>query len=212
MLGASAISLRLSLGAVGWWEEAASGTFLFLLLSSNHLPPSLLHRLPSSPLISLSLCPFPHPSLSSIPGLFFRLSFVSGPSLLLSPRRGDLTPDEVVALVCQGLQEGERDFGVKVRSILCCMRHQPSEYDLGPVPGCPSAASPNLLDCVAAPGFPCAPHLLLSFGPAVGPWGFMKSLEPFQVGSELPGNRDLSPKETGPYSHVTCRRFKTKGT
>lgn len=39
---------------------------------------------------------------------------------------GDLTPDEVVALVSQGLQEGERDFGVKVRSILCCMRHQPN--------------------------------------------------------------------------------------
>uniref|UniRef100_A0A8B9XM03 Adenosine deaminase n=1 Tax=Bos mutus grunniens TaxID=30521 RepID=A0A8B9XM03_BOSMU len=39
---------------------------------------------------------------------------------------GDLTPDEVVSLVNQGLQEGERDFGVKVRSILCCMRHQPS--------------------------------------------------------------------------------------
>uniref|UniRef100_A0AC11BFP1 Adenosine deaminase n=1 Tax=Ovis aries TaxID=9940 RepID=A0AC11BFP1_SHEEP len=39
---------------------------------------------------------------------------------------GDLTPDEVVSLVSQGLQEGERDFGVKVRSILCCMRHQPS--------------------------------------------------------------------------------------
>ncbi|XP_066868440.1 adenosine deaminase isoform X3 [Kogia breviceps] len=39
---------------------------------------------------------------------------------------GDLTPDEVVYLVNQGLQEGERDFRVKVRSILCCMRHQPS--------------------------------------------------------------------------------------
>uniref|UniRef100_A0ABI7YGA6 adenosine deaminase n=1 Tax=Felis catus TaxID=9685 RepID=A0ABI7YGA6_FELCA len=39
---------------------------------------------------------------------------------------GDLTPDEVVAVVNQGLQEGERDFGVKVRSILCCMRHQPN--------------------------------------------------------------------------------------
>ncbi|KAF6087270.1 adenosine deaminase [Phyllostomus discolor] len=38
---------------------------------------------------------------------------------------GDLTPDEVVELVSQGLQEGERDFKVKVRSILCCMRHQP---------------------------------------------------------------------------------------
>ncbi|XP_027477815.1 adenosine deaminase isoform X3 [Zalophus californianus] len=39
---------------------------------------------------------------------------------------GDLTPDEVVALVSQGLQKGEQDFGVKVRSILCCMRHQPN--------------------------------------------------------------------------------------
>ncbi|XP_002747684.1 adenosine deaminase isoform X3 [Callithrix jacchus] len=39
---------------------------------------------------------------------------------------GDLTPDEVVALVGQGLQEGERDFGVKTRSILCCMRHEPN--------------------------------------------------------------------------------------
>ncbi|XP_037355164.1 adenosine deaminase [Talpa occidentalis] len=40
-------------------------------------------------------------------------------------QEGDLTPSEVVALVNQGLQEGERDFRVKVRSILCCMRHQP---------------------------------------------------------------------------------------
>lgn len=39
---------------------------------------------------------------------------------------GDLTPDEVVDLVNQGLQEGEQAFGIKVRSILCCMRHQPS--------------------------------------------------------------------------------------
>lgn len=39
-------------------------------------------------------------------------------------KEGDLTPSEVVALVNQGLQEGERDFRVKVRSILCCMRHQ----------------------------------------------------------------------------------------
>ncbi|KAM6147366.1 adenosine deaminase isoform 2-T2 [Erethizon dorsatum] len=38
---------------------------------------------------------------------------------------GDLTPDEVVNLVNQGLQEGEKAFGIKVRSILCCMRHQP---------------------------------------------------------------------------------------
>ncbi|KAM9589860.1 adenosine deaminase isoform 1-T1 [Trichechus inunguis] len=39
---------------------------------------------------------------------------------------GDVTPDDVVALVIQGVQEGERDFGVKVRTILCCMRHQPN--------------------------------------------------------------------------------------
>ncbi|XP_015336614.2 adenosine deaminase [Marmota marmota marmota] len=39
---------------------------------------------------------------------------------------GDLTPDEVVDIVGQGLKEGEQDFGVKVRSILCCMRHQPN--------------------------------------------------------------------------------------
>ncbi|EHH50009.1 Adenosine deaminase [Macaca fascicularis] len=39
---------------------------------------------------------------------------------------GDLTPDEVVVLVGQGLQERERDFGVKAWSILCCMCHQPN--------------------------------------------------------------------------------------
>ncbi|OXB54960.1 hypothetical protein ASZ78_006124 [Callipepla squamata] len=39
---------------------------------------------------------------------------------------GDLTPDEVVNLVNQGLQDGERDFHIKARSILCCMRHMPS--------------------------------------------------------------------------------------
>ncbi|POI33063.1 hypothetical protein CIB84_003186 [Bambusicola thoracicus] len=39
---------------------------------------------------------------------------------------GDLTPEEVVNLVNQGLQDGERDFRIKARSILCCMRHMPS--------------------------------------------------------------------------------------
>ncbi|KAI1233339.1 hypothetical protein IHE44_0004511 [Lamprotornis superbus] len=39
---------------------------------------------------------------------------------------GDLTPDEVVQLVNQGLKDGERDFHIKARSILCCMRHMPS--------------------------------------------------------------------------------------
>nr|XP_045012699.1 adenosine deaminase isoform X1 [Jaculus jaculus] len=40
--------------------------------------------------------------------------------------KGDLTPDEVVRLVNQGLRAGEHAFGVKARSILCCMRHQPN--------------------------------------------------------------------------------------
>ncbi|XP_030588681.1 adenosine deaminase [Archocentrus centrarchus] len=39
---------------------------------------------------------------------------------------GDLTPDEVVSLVNQGLSEGERKFNIKARSILCCMRHMPN--------------------------------------------------------------------------------------
>ncbi|XP_020383045.1 adenosine deaminase [Rhincodon typus] len=38
---------------------------------------------------------------------------------------GDLTPDEVVHLVNQGFQEGEKHFKIKARSILCCMRHMP---------------------------------------------------------------------------------------
>ncbi|TKS76609.1 Adenosine deaminase [Collichthys lucidus] len=39
---------------------------------------------------------------------------------------GDLTPDEVVHLVNEGLSEGERAFNIKARSILCCMSHMPS--------------------------------------------------------------------------------------
>lgn len=39
--------------------------------------------------------------------------------------KGDLTPEDVVNLVNQGFREGECDFNVKVRSILCCMRHEP---------------------------------------------------------------------------------------
>ncbi|XP_077369392.1 adenosine deaminase [Festucalex cinctus] len=39
---------------------------------------------------------------------------------------GNLSPDEVVRLVNEGLREGERAFRIKVRSILCCMRHMPS--------------------------------------------------------------------------------------
>lgn len=80
---------------------------------------------PGRPLLPISLLPPPTQPLSFIP------AFVLGPPFSY-PHRGDLTPDEVVSLVNQGLQEGERDFGVKVRSILCCMRHQPSECDPGP--------------------------------------------------------------------------------
>ncbi|XP_054636547.1 adenosine deaminase isoform X2 [Dunckerocampus dactyliophorus] len=39
---------------------------------------------------------------------------------------GNVSPDEVVRLVNEGLSEGERAFHVKARSILCCMRHMPS--------------------------------------------------------------------------------------
>ncbi|XP_047440357.1 adenosine deaminase [Mugil cephalus] len=39
---------------------------------------------------------------------------------------GDLSPDDVVHLVNEGLREGERAFNIKARSILCCMRHMPS--------------------------------------------------------------------------------------
>ncbi|XP_053310175.1 adenosine deaminase-like [Spea bombifrons] len=41
-------------------------------------------------------------------------------------KEGDLSPEEVVNLVNEGLKEGERDFNIKVKSILCCLRHIPS--------------------------------------------------------------------------------------
>uniref|UniRef100_A0A673WLT7 Adenosine deaminase n=1 Tax=Salmo trutta TaxID=8032 RepID=A0A673WLT7_SALTR len=41
-------------------------------------------------------------------------------------KEGDLSPDEVVHLVNQGLAEGEAAYKIKARSILCCMRHMPS--------------------------------------------------------------------------------------
>lgn len=49
-----------------------------------------------------------------------------GVFLLFSLIRGDLSPDEVVHLVNEGLGEGEKAFNIKARSILCCMRHMPS--------------------------------------------------------------------------------------
>ncbi|MEQ2298484.1 hypothetical protein AMECASPLE_005606, partial [Ameca splendens] len=41
-------------------------------------------------------------------------------------QKGDLSPDDVVHLVNEGLREGERAFKIKARSILCCMRHMPN--------------------------------------------------------------------------------------
>ncbi|XP_046896735.1 adenosine deaminase isoform X1 [Hypomesus transpacificus] len=40
-------------------------------------------------------------------------------------KEGDVSPDDVVHLVYQGLSEGEKAFNIKARSILCCMRHMP---------------------------------------------------------------------------------------
>ncbi|KAM9343724.1 adenosine deaminase [Pholidichthys leucotaenia] len=39
---------------------------------------------------------------------------------------GDVSPDDVVRLVNEGLSEGQRAFKVTARSILCCMRHMPN--------------------------------------------------------------------------------------
>lgn len=35
------------------------------------------------------------------------------------------SPRKVVESVCLGLQRGRQDFGIDVRTILCCMRHRP---------------------------------------------------------------------------------------
>ncbi|KAG8546764.1 hypothetical protein GDO81_029871 [Engystomops pustulosus] len=47
--------------------------------------------------------------------------------LQFGQKEGDLTPDEVVQLINQGLKQGEKDFHIKVRSILCCLRHLPGK-------------------------------------------------------------------------------------
>ena len=39
-----------------------------------------------------------------------------------------ISPRAVVQAVLRGLKRGEQDFGVKARSILCCMRHKPGRY------------------------------------------------------------------------------------
>lgn len=167
--------------------RASPGRPLFLLFLSSF--PSPLYS-PTSP-----------PSSVPVPGLSFRSVFVSGPPLLFSAHRGDLTPDEVVCLVDQGLQDGERDFGVKVRSILCCMRHQPSECDLGPVPGCPSDATTT-----SWPGTGAIPVPMVSLEPI----SWTSGLPPGQARNFLQQN--FLPREAEPGSHMTCRRLKIKGS
>nr|DBA22127.1 TPA: hypothetical protein GDO54_013190 [Pyxicephalus adspersus] len=74
---------------------------------------------------------------------------------------GDVTPDDVVDLVNQGLRRGEKEFDIKARSILCCMRHMPN-WSLEVVELCKKyhndtvvaidLAGDESLNCEAAPG------------------------------------------------------------
>ncbi|XP_075032913.1 adenosine deaminase [Mixophyes fleayi] len=76
-------------------------------------------------------------------------------------KEGDITPDDVVDLVNQGLREGEKAFNIKARSILCCMRHMP-KWSLEVVELCKKylndtvvaidLAGDESLNCEAAPG------------------------------------------------------------
>ncbi|XP_055995893.1 adenosine deaminase-like isoform X2 [Ostrea edulis] len=38
---------------------------------------------------------------------------------------GDITPQEVVKIICNAFDKGSKDFGIKVKSILCCVEHRP---------------------------------------------------------------------------------------
>ncbi|XP_068118106.1 adenosine deaminase [Hyperolius riggenbachi] len=74
---------------------------------------------------------------------------------------GDITPDDVVDLVNQGLREAEKSFNIKARSILCCMRHMPN-WSLEVLELCKKyhndtvvaidLAGDESLNCEAAPG------------------------------------------------------------
>lgn len=109
----------------------------------------------------------------------------------------------------QSLQKGERDFGVKVRSILCCLRHQPCEYPSAPPLATalthPPAPPPQAWHWSHV-WSPHAPTPWYLWSPLAGPRGFLQSLEPTAVGRlRPPGSRaTLLPGQTRPASHMTC--------
>lgn len=41
--------------------------------------------------------------------------------------KNDCPPRRVVDSICKGFEQGCKEFGVKIRTILCCMRHKPGE-------------------------------------------------------------------------------------
>lgn len=43
----------------------------------------------------------------------------------LSNEQSSLTTRDIVRVINQAFEKGSADFGIKVYSILCCMRHQP---------------------------------------------------------------------------------------
>jgi adenosine deaminase len=43
---------------------------------------------------------------------------------------GDITPEEVVKIICNAFDKGSRDFGINVKSILCCVEHKPGKIYL----------------------------------------------------------------------------------
>ena len=61
--------------------------------------------------------------------LYFEVRYC--PHLLCTTESVDedncVSPRDVVQAVIRGLKRGERDFGVKARSILCCMRDKPGK-------------------------------------------------------------------------------------
>ncbi|XP_062568912.1 adenosine deaminase-like isoform X2 [Saccostrea cucullata] len=38
---------------------------------------------------------------------------------------GDITPREVVNIICDAFEKGSKDFGIKVKTILCCVEYNP---------------------------------------------------------------------------------------